>query len=464
MKLIFLRLFAALFVLFPLMAVSQTGLLITTFTNPAAASFDNFGWCVATLDARRVLIGAPASDVGGGNSGVVYLFATNGTLLTTITNPVPKAGAAFGETISCLGSDLILIGARFGGEQGAVYLFNTNAALLTTITNPSPASILQFGCSISPLGNDRVLIGAQGYQLSITNSEAAYLYNTNGTLLVTLTNPSPGDHLFGHSVAAAFNDKLLVGAPHSDPNTINPGAVYIFNTNGNLLRTLANSIPASFDNFGWSIEKFGTDRAVVTGSLVDTNGFSHGAAYLFDSNGIVLATFASPIPVVNAQFGFSLAQVGNDRFLVGAPYDDDVRRTGAGYLFNTNASTLAIFTPPNAADYTAQYLAFGYSLAAVGSEAVLIGAPQDDTTGMDSGIGYLLRIPPPPLLIRATAPGSMTVSWPSPLSGFTLQENTNGLASPVWNDVTSGIRDDGTNVAHLIIPAGNGGFYRLLKY
>src|SRR5207249_6051873 len=95
-----------------------------------------------------------------------------------------------------------------------------------------------------------------------------------------------------------------------------------------------------------------------------------------------------------------------------------------------------------------QYLSFGYAVAAFGSEAVLIGSPGDG-----SGVAYLLQIPPPPLQIQTKAANSVTVSWPSPLSGFTLQENTNGLGSPIWKHVTSGIYDDGTNVTRMIAPA-----------
>ena len=217
MKYRFVKISVVVGLLAPFACLAQTGILITAFTNPVPSAFAEFGWSVATVGNDRVLIGAPADDTGAENAGAVYLFYTNGTLLLSFTNPVPKTGAAFGEVMSVVDNNHVLIGARFAGVAGAAYLFDTNATLLTTFTNPSPASVLQFGSSIAALGNDRVLIGAQGYGLSIPNSGAAFLFSTNGTLLTTITNPVPGDNLFGHSVAVVFNDKLLVGAPQTDP-------------------------------------------------------------------------------------------------------------------------------------------------------------------------------------------------------------------------------------------------------
>lgn len=373
MKVTFLSIAATICLVFPSVGFSQTGTLITSFTNSAPTSFANFGSSVAAVGSERVLIGAPGDDTGAENAGAAYLFSTNGTLLMTFTNPVPKTGASFGEAVAIAGDNRVLIGARFAEHGGAAYLFTTNATLLTSFTNPSPASVLQFGSSVSAAGVDRMFIGAQGYELDITNSGAAFLFSADGTLLTTLTNPSPGDHMFGHSVASVFNDKLVVGAPHSDPATINSGSAYLFSTNGTLLMTFTNPSPASFDDFGCSAAAVGSDRMLIGAPFNYTAGVSGGAACLYSSNGTLLATVTPPTPVANAQLGTSLAVLGSDRLLIGAPYNDEWTRAGAAYLFNTNGNPLATFTNPTASQYPNQYLAFGNSVAAVGSDTVLIG-------------------------------------------------------------------------------------------
>src|SRR5690242_14251116 len=67
--------------------------------------------------------------------------------------------------------------------------FGQAPTLINTITNPTPASVERFGGVSVALGNDRVVIGATG--AGTLGSGEAYLYNTNGTLLATFTNPTP---------------------------------------------------------------------------------------------------------------------------------------------------------------------------------------------------------------------------------------------------------------------------------
>jgi hypothetical protein len=57
---------------------------------------------------------------------------------------------------------------------------------------------------------------------------------------------------------------------------------------------------------------------------------------------------------------------------------------------------------------------------------------------------------------------SVIVSWPSPSSGFGLQENL-GLDPATWNPVPPTNSDNGT-VRSIVVPAGPGSwFYRLKK-
>jgi len=126
------------------MAPAQTPFLINTFTDPTPADGDIFSAGMAALGSDRVLVGAPYDDTTATNAGAVYLFHTNGTMLTTFTNPNPAStyyaqylGQQFGGTIATLGSDRVLISSV---RDQKVYLFNTNGTLLMTITNPTPVT------------------------------------------------------------------------------------------------------------------------------------------------------------------------------------------------------------------------------------------------------------------------------------------------------------------------------------
>ena len=55
----------------------------------------------------------------------------------------------------------------------------------------------------------------------------------------------------------------------------------------------------------------------------------------------------------------------------------------------------------------------------------------------------------------------LTISWPSPSLGWTLQQNSNAVISVNWSNVTSEIQDDGTNKSLLVNPPAGNRFYRL---
>jgi len=84
-----------------------------------------------------------------GNFGAGYLFSTNGTLLTTFTNPSPSFDY-FGSAVAPLGSDRVLIGADRAGQSGELYLFRTNGSLLSAILDPRQFGTLDgFGSAVA---------------------------------------------------------------------------------------------------------------------------------------------------------------------------------------------------------------------------------------------------------------------------------------------------------------------------
>jgi len=71
--------------------------------------------------------------------------------------------------------------------------------------------------------------------------------------------------------------------------------------------------------------------------------------------------------------------------------------------------------------------------------------------------------PAPTLTIQLTASNTLAVSWPSPSSGFVLQQNTNGISTVNWSNVIDTIQDDGTNKQLIVSPTSQVCFYRLFK-
>jgi len=475
MKRIMLNLLVALAVGSALNLQPSTALAqVIIFTNPAPAANDNFGGSVAAAGTDRVLIGSPGHKTGLTNVGAAYLFSTNGALLTTFLNPKPSYNDNFGSSVAAVGTDRILIGLPTrqvaGNPAGVVDLFSTNGVMLLTITNPSPTmSANNFGASMAAVGTDRVLIGATGNYTGATESGAAYLFGIDGTLLQTFSNPTPAAYEnFGYSVAMVGTDRVLIGAAYAYSSFWQVGAAYLFSTNGALLATFPNPLPAGADDmFGSTVAGVGTDYVLIGAPGVDISAevADVGAAYLFSTNGTLLFTFTNPAPANAEDFGSPVATLGTDRVLIGAPYETTVAGlTGAAYLFSTNGALLTTLTDPVPADL----VLFGSSLATLGTDRVLVGAPFDNTGANAAGAVYLFSTAAQPsgaprLSILLTTTNAVALSWPSPSTGWTLQQNTNGLASVNWSNAPGTIEDDGSTNTLIINPQTGNWFYRLFK-
>jgi len=369
-----------------------------TFTNPTPSNFDRFGSAIAPFGTDRILIGAPYATDLNVNHGDAYLFSASGSLLTTFSNL--SLNHYFGISVAAVGSDRVLIGkpgeSTLAYQSGVAHLFTTNGALLVTFTNPTPADSDWFGSSVAAVGNDRVLISAYRDDTGATDTGAAYLFSTNGTLLTTFTNPAAAfDGRFGLSVAAVGNDRVLIGAIANDFGALNAGAAYLFSTNGTLLTTFTNPAPAAADLFGNAVAVVGNDRILIGAYADDAGATDAGSAYLFSTNGALLATFTNPTPANGDNFGYSVAAVGNDYVLIGARWDDTgATNAGAAYLFRTNGVLNMTLTNPAPANGDQ----FGYAVAVVGNGGLLVGANEDSAGATNTGAAYLFNF-------EAYAPG-----------------------------------------------------------
>jgi hypothetical protein len=425
---------------------------VLTITNPTPGIEDLFGNPVAAMGSNRVLIGAIYDNTLGHRTGAAYLFDTHGSLLTTFTNPTPSYEDYFGSSVAAVGSEQVLIGA-WGDKEvtfnaGAAYLFSASGELLTTFNKPTPVYADSFGIAVAAIGVDKVLIGANADDTGAIDAGAAYLFSTNGALVMTFTNPTPAIGGFGRPLAALGTDRLLIGSG---------GPVYLFSTNGTLLMTFTNPVPSAGGYFGWSLAAVGIDRVVITApGARDT-----GAAFLFSTNGTLLTMFTNPTPEIDEYFGASVAVAENDRILIGTPNDfSSGFSAGAAYLFNANGVLLTTLYDPTLPTFNVG--GFGWSVAAVGSDQFLVGAPDEVIGQLYGGAAYLFNIAPT-LALGLTTSNTVAVSWPSPSTGWMLQENTNGVSSVNWSNAPGPIQDDGTNKTLIVNPPTGNRFYRLFK-
>ena len=323
---------------------TSSGDLITTLRNPTPAMSDRFGASVA-ISGNKVVVGAHGDDTGAANAGAAYVFdALSGALLQTLTNPTPATADFFGFSVA-VSANSVVVGAHGDDsgttDAGAVYVFDaTSGVLLQTLLNPTPAADY-FGYSVAVSGNT-VAVGAFGGDAGASDAGMAYIFDAvSGTLLQTLSNPTPAENdTFGNSVAISGN-LVLVGAHRDDTGATDAGAAYIFDaTSGVLLRTLSNPTPGVSDYFGSSVAVSGHN--VVVAARNDNGGATDaGAAYVFDvSDGTLLRTLTNPSPATYDYFGSSVAISGTTA-VVGAYYDDvGASDAGAVYVFDGTSKPL----------------------------------------------------------------------------------------------------------------------------
>lgn len=312
-----------------------TGAFIRTFEKPGAASFDRFGFAIATLGGD-VLVGAPGDDTSAPDAGAVYRFdAATGALIRTYQKPFPKAGDQFGYSVTTLGSD-VLVGTPFdgsdGADAGAAYLLDgTTGDILQTFHNPSPQDPY-FGIAVAASGAV-VAIGSPQDSGTASGGGAVYLFDAvTGASLRRLEKPVPAvDDFFGAPIAMLGND-ILVAAPNDDAGANDAGVVYLFDQSGVLLRTFQRPSPGAGEYFGQALTTVGPN--VLIGAPKDGLGaLDAGAAYLFDgTSGALLQVLQRPVPIAQETLGMAVAALGTS-ILVGTSRDGPGFGTGSVLVF-----------------------------------------------------------------------------------------------------------------------------------
>jgi hypothetical protein len=270
-----------------------------------------------------------------GDAGHAYVFdATDGSLITTLTSPTPQPGGEFGSSVSISGTTVV-VGAP--GETatsqvsaGHAYVFDaTDGSLITTLTSPTPQPVTYFGWSVS-ISGPTVVVGAPGEAAGLTNHAGnAYVFDAaSGSLVSTLTSPNAqvgGD--FGVSVSIG-GTTVAVGAPGETANALpQAGHAYVFDAStGSPIASLTSPYAQATGRFGISVSAGCT--TVVVGAYGETaNGQpTAGHAYSFDATtGFLTTTLTSPNAQGGGVFGTSVA-VSGTTVVVGAPQE-----TGSGF-------------------------------------------------------------------------------------------------------------------------------------
>jgi hypothetical protein len=312
------------------------------------------------------------------------------------------AGDAFGYSVSISGNYAI-VGAPYddnnGSRAGCVYILKWNGTLWAEtqmLTASDGAAGDCFGWSVS-ISGDYAVVGAPYDDSNGSYSGSAYVFKRDGVLWIEqqkLTAPDvAANDCFGISVSI-YADYIIVGAPYDDNKGSDSGSVYLFKQTGatwTWVQMLTASDGAAGDEFGYSVA-ISNDYAIVGAPYDDNNGTSSGSVYILKQDGVPWAEtqmLTASDSAASDHFGNSVA-ISDDYAIVGAP-DDDNNGTNSGcmYILKRNgllwAETQMLTASDNAAGDE-----FGYSVSISGEYAV-VGAPNDDNNGSYSGSVYIYK-------------------------------------------------------------------------
>ena len=392
----------------------------------------NYGAALAGFGEGRFLVGTRNSTSNSSgiflNVGTVHLQSTNGALLRTWPNPlgVTDQNGFFGYAVAALpGNRFAASALPAAPAQGKVYLFDAGAvgSPLVTITNPTPPTAGKFelfGHAVAALGTDRLLVSDPSDSANLGDEAGSvFIYDLAGNRLRTIHNFTGKPDFFGASLAVVDEHRFLVAATSADATylsggqlatNLNAGAVYLYDDTGALLRTFVAPDVSRTRFFGSAIAMLGPARVVIGASGERVGAFSGaGAVHLFNLPGVHLETINNPDPAVGDSFGYAVAAADDQRFVVGAPFDD-TRRTDAGSIYGYQAPlpTLELglaIPPPNGADLTTPPF------------------PAQGPTVTPAGAAFW-HVPSQKLF--AVKPGAVLVTWPL--------QNPQGLnPPPVYN-------------------------------
>jgi hypothetical protein len=329
---------------------------------------------------------------------MLFLPAASADSTITLTSPNAEHHGYFGHSVAINENDpIVVVGAPQETASavplaGQAYALDTTTGLITTLRSPTPQLALfarGFGYSVSISGTT-VVVGAPGETANaLSHAGHAYVFDaTDGSLITTLSSPSQTPGNFGYSVAIS-GTTVVVGALFETANALpQAGNAYVFNaTDGSLITTLTSPTPQFDGEFGESVSISGT--TVVVGAPHETISAltTAGHAYVFDStDGSLTATLASPTPQTSGEFGFSVS-VSGTTVVVGAPFETANALGDAGHAYVFDAATgspIASLTSP----YAQAGGLFGYSVS-VSCTTVVVGAPQETANGQtNAGHAY----------------------------------------------------------------------------
>ncbi len=370
----------------------------------------SYGSALAAFPDGRFLASGSVS-----NRGRIYLHDSAGNLLRSWSDPDTNSSyLSFGRVI------VTLPGNRFAASGvNKVYVYDSGsvAAPISIVTNPAPSSLdfaFSGANSLSGWGTNRILIQARSVDGA---SSRVLVFDLNGAQRAAISSPNTQADGFGNAISVIDDQRVLIGAPYAPVTYFtgsgfatngSAGAVYHYDDTGSLLRTFTSPNVQASRAFGAAIATLGA-RIVIGAPQETFAGSESGRVYMFNPNGVLLATVDNPTPQANDFFGGAVTALDARRFLVGAPRDNTREALGGsiyGFDFPIPEWEIGAEIPrPSGVDASGSFATQGPVV-----------------TPADAAFWHL-----PSGKLFAVKPGGVLVSWP-----LLNNQTNNWEASLIW--------------------------------
>lgn len=291
-----------------------------------ASGFERFGSAL-DYDGTRLVVGR-----GDGGPVTVLVHAPTGSgfvIEAVLAPPEPQAGAGFGEAVALSGTTLVIGAPAYDGaglDSGRAYVFEfaSNWSFTQTLESDDlePGDLFGFSCAME---SGLLVVGAPGEDDAAFSAGAAYSFvccSPDWTQDQKLTAPDASFlGRFGASVDLE-SDTLIVGADLDASDGFAAGAAYMFGRMTDAWLDegrLPGIAPALFAQAGRSVAVHG-EFALVG---VPGRDGSRGGADLYErSNGVwaPASAFASVLGLPGARLGEAVSLSATHAAL-GAPSD-----------------------------------------------------------------------------------------------------------------------------------------------
>ena len=167
-----------------------------------------------------------------------------------------------------------------------------------------------------------------------------YVFDYDGNHLRTLMAPVPEEHAFFGSSMSTSGDLIVIGEPFATvDDTFRAGRAYLYNMDGDHLQTFVSPVTKMNGRFGDSVAIDGDVIVIGEWDAHVNPGQYEGRAYVFDVDGALLQNLTAPDPFPRAAFGIFL-DIQGDMIVVGESWagSGELGQTGRVHVFKLGAS------------------------------------------------------------------------------------------------------------------------------